>query len=85
MKQFIRFHRGFIYYFFVSYLPYLTTMTSGEYSRSFHNLFITSCLMFRLIKAFIKKGFLSMSHSLHTAYAHHFVCNKVYVTKTLRK
>ena len=39
---------------------------------TFHSIFITSCSTFRLIKAFIKKVFLSMSHSLHTAYAHHF-------------
>ena len=36
---------------------------------TFHSWFITSCSTFRLIKAFIKKVFLSMSHSLHTAYA----------------
>ena len=41
---------------------------------TFQSLFITSCSTFRLIKAFIKKVFLSMSHSLHTAYAHHFEC-----------
>ena len=41
---------------------------------TFHSLFITPCSTFRLIKAFIKKVFLSMSHSLHTAYAHHFEC-----------
>ena len=38
----------------------------------FHSLFITSCSTFRLIKAFIKNVFLSMSHCLHTANAHHF-------------
>ena len=37
---------------------------------TFHSLFITSCSTFRLIKAFIRKVFLSMSYSLHTAYAH---------------
>ena len=52
----------------------------GSYLRTvfvtytFHSLFITSCSTFLLIKAFIKKVFLSMSHSLHTAYAHHFEC-----------
>ena len=33
----------------------------------FHSLFISSCATFRLIKAFIKKDFLSMPHCLHTA------------------
>ena len=50
------------------YYPY--ALTKRKYT--FHSLFITSCSTFRLIKAFIKKVFLSMSHSLHTAYAHHF-------------
>ena len=36
VKQFIRFYRGFIYYFFVSiYLHYFTTLTCGDYSRSY--------------------------------------------------
>ena len=43
-----------------------------HYNFNFHSLFITSWSTFRLIKALIKKDFLSMSHSLHTANAHHF-------------
>ena len=51
---------------------------------TFHSLFITSCSTFRLIKAFIKKIFPSMSHSLHTAYVHHFECFLLWKTLSRR-
>ena len=57
--------------FMVIYIAYLRTVFV---TYTFRSLFIISCSTFRLIKAFIKKVFLSMSPSLHTAYAHHFEC-----------